>query len=85
MRTQSFEIALALSVGMIVLSYIDEDRRGRDRDDVGFMFDFGGGVEYPLNETVSLGTHMLFNILPVDTACENFFFARRVATIRFRF
>ncbi len=71
--------------GGVGFAYIHKDRRGRDRDDVGFMFNFGGGVEYPLNETVSLGTNMLFNILPVDTAGENFFFSWQFATLRFRF
>ena len=74
--------------GGVGFAYIHKDRRGRrgrDRDDVGFMFNFGGGVEYRFNETVSLGTNMLFNILPVDTAGENFFFSWQVATVRFRF
>jgi hypothetical protein len=47
------------------LTFLERDRRGRgDRDDVGFLMNFGLGFDYALTEQVSLGSRMLFNILP---------------------
>ncbi len=65
---------------------IENDSGRRDGDAaVGFLIDFGAGVEYQVSEKVFLGTQMLFNVLPADVKREDFYFAWQVAGIRFDF
>ena len=65
---------------------IENDNGRRDGDAaVGFLIDFGAGVEYQVSEKVFLGTQMLFNVLPADVKREDFYFAWQVAGIRFDF
>ena len=71
--------------GGLGFAYIDKDRKGKDDDDTGFLMNLGFGVEYPLNETFSVGNNLMFNILPKSVVSENFFFSWQFATIRFRF
>jgi hypothetical protein len=73
--------------GGLGFAYVEKDRNGPlgDREDVGFLLNMGFGLEYPVSERVSLGTSLLFNVLPVKTANQHFFFSWQVATVRFHF
>ncbi len=65
---------------------IENDNGRRDGDAaVGFLIDFGAGVEYQVSEKVFLGTQMIFNLLPGEVKREEFYFAWQIAGIRFDF
>lgn len=70
-------------------SFMDVDgskRRGHsDDDDVEFLMNFGFGAEYDLTDEVSVGSRMLFNVLPKDLFDENFYYSWEVVTARYRF
>ncbi len=56
-----------------------------DDDDIGFLLNFGFGAEYRLTRSFSLGSKMLFNILPDDVFGENFYYSWEVWAVRWRF
>ena len=58
---------------------------GIDDDDIGFMFNFGFGVDYLFTDHVSVGSKMLFNILPTDVFDDDFYFSWEIAALRYRF
>lgn len=60
------------------------DPEGKDAQ-IGFLIDFGAGVEYQVSEKVFVGTQMIFNVLPDEVTDENFYFAWQVGGIRFAF
>jgi opacity protein-like surface antigen len=69
----------------IGFAYIEKDHRRGDDDDIGFLFNVGGGIEYSLTDRIAVGSNMLFNVLPDSVVGENFFFSWQVGTIRVRF
>ncbi len=74
--------------GGLGLTYINIDvpaRANVDDDDIGFLMSLGFGADYRITDSISLGSRMLFNILPDDVFGENFYFSWQVAAIRFRF
>lgn len=71
--------------GGLGIAYIGEDHQDHWRDDVGFLINFGCGLEFFLSDRISLGTNILFNFLPVDTLGENYFFSWQFVTFRFQF
>jgi hypothetical protein len=73
--------------GGLGFAYIDKERNApkNDKDEVGFLFNMGAGLEFALSDSVSIGNSILFNVLPVRTARQNFFFSWQFATMRFRF
>ncbi|HNR99118.1 MAG TPA: hypothetical protein PKX48_07845 [Planctomycetota bacterium] len=67
-------------------AYVDRERRRRhDDEEVGFLMNAGFGFDYMVTDRVGLGSHMLFNVLPRDTAGERFFFSWQVVTASVRF
>ena len=75
--------------GGIGFAYIDQEVKRlnikRSRDDVGFLLNFGFGVDYYLTERIAIGSNLFFNVLPVETTGENFFFSWQVAGARIHF
>ena len=73
--------------GGLGFAYIDKDRSApkKDKDEVGFLLNMGVGLEFELSDSVSIGNSILFNVLPVRTARQNFFFSWQFATMRYRF
>lgn len=67
------------------IAYVKKDRPGGDDDGVGGLIDLGFGMEYPLNTQVSLGSGMLFHIVPGSPAGETFYFSWEMLSARFRF
>ena len=49
------------------------------------VFGVGFGADYPITDSVSLGSSMLFNFLPDDVVDENFYFSWQVVGVRYRF
>lgn len=67
-------------------AYVErERRRHHDDDEVGFLMNAGFGFDYMVTDRFGLGSHMLFNMLPEDTAGERFFFSWQVVTASVRF
>jgi hypothetical protein len=72
--------------GGVGFAYVDKDRRGRDREDTELMLNGGAGMEYRVAPSLSLGTSVLFNGMPVDSAAgERFFFSWQILTARAHF
>ena len=78
--------------GGLGFTYIDIDVPGNlppgvnvDDDDIGLLMSVGFGADYRITDSISLGSRMLFNVLPDDVLGENFYFSWQVAAIRFRF
>ena len=68
------------------LVYMEKERKHRtDADEVDFLLNTGFGLEYDLHESVSVGTHFLFNIVPWEVVDERFFFSWQVLTLTLRF
>ena len=66
----------------IGLGYIRKETGSGHFDDTGFLFNLGGGIEWSLGGA-TLGSNLMFNILPSDTAGENFYFSWQLITLRF--
>ncbi len=66
----------------IGLGYIRKERSSGHIDDTGFLFNLGGGVEWSLGGA-TLGSNLMFNVLPSETAGENFYFSWQLITLRF--
>ncbi len=79
--TMTQELTPFLQAG-IGLGYVRKERRGGHTDDTGFLFNLGGGVEWSLGAT-TLGSNLMFNILPSETNGENFYFSWQLITVRF--
>jgi opacity protein-like surface antigen len=58
---------------------------GVDDDDIGFLCNFGFGAEYLLDSSWSVGSKMLFNVLPGEVFGESFYYSWEVASLRYRF
>ena len=69
-------------VGMLPL---DRDFGSFDADDNEFLFNMGGGVDFPISERFTVGTSMMFNVIPAGALGEKFFFSWQLATVSFRF
>ena len=54
-------------------------------DDTGFLFMFGGGLAYPINEHFSLESTMQFNITTNDFFEDDFYFSWEMVSLRYRF
>lgn len=68
-------------------AYVDKDRRGRgDREDAAFLLNGGLGLDYRADPRVSVGSSILFNGMPADSAAgERFFFSWQLVTVRLHF
>ncbi len=71
--------------GGVGFAYIDKDGRNGGDDDVGFLFNFGFGVDYFVTDRLSIGSHALFNVLPWEVVGENSFFSWQVLTFAIHF
>ena len=46
---------------------------------------FGFGADYRLTESLSVGSKMLFNVMPTNVFGESFYFSWEVAGLRYHF
>jgi opacity protein-like surface antigen len=70
------------------LTYWDVDRPrpgSGTTDDTEFLLNTGFGAEYRITDHVSVGSMMLFNIVPDAIFGERFYFSWEVLTARYRF
>jgi hypothetical protein len=74
-----------LAQGGLGFAYLERDRPGSNPDEVGFLMNFGGGVDYYLTDSIAIGSTMLFNFLPDETLGDHFFFSWQVVAARFLF
>jgi hypothetical protein len=67
------------------IAYI-QHKHGKGEDDgVGGLIDLGFGIEYPLSQKVSIGSGMLFHVVPGSPAGETFYFSWQMVSARLRF
>ncbi len=66
-------------------AYIEDDNRRNDNSSVGFLVNFGVGIEFEVSERLSIGSQMMFNFLPETTLDEDFFYSWQVGGIRISF
>jgi opacity protein-like surface antigen len=66
-------------------AYLEKDGRRGDDDDIGFLFNFGGGTDFRISDNMQLGTGVMFNFLPGDVLGEDYFFSWRVLSVGVRF
>lgn len=65
--------------------YLNEEGPGNstDRDDIGPLIGFGFGLDYRVSSSLAIGSHVRFNILPVEVIDENFFISWELIHLRF--
>jgi hypothetical protein len=66
-------------------AYLKKERRGRDRDDWGFLADLSIGGDFWVTDDFAIGTKATFHLMPDDVAGENFLFSWQVLNGRFSF
>ena len=71
--------------GGLGLTYLERGNGVARRDGVGFLLNMGVGVEYPLTKVLSLGSGLLFNIVPGSVVGEKFYYSMQVIGVRARF
>lgn len=77
-----FQPTIFAGIGFAILN---NDDRGGDTQDAGFLVNTGFGIDYLLSDRVTIGSRMLFNFLPGGTLDERFFYAWEVASVRLNF
>jgi hypothetical protein len=60
-------------------------RDGRSRAEVGLLLNLGMGVDFYIDEQLSLGTGFLFNIMPTDPLDEVFFWGWKMIEAKVHF
>ncbi|MFQ5654918.1 MAG: hypothetical protein ACE5GW_09330 [Planctomycetota bacterium] len=72
--------------GGVGMTYLEKERPGgRDDADTGLLFDFGFGVDYEVGDKLSVGTSILFNLLPAELSDEHFFVSWQLLSLRVAF
>ncbi|MFO0982886.1 MAG: hypothetical protein U1E76_14340 [Planctomycetota bacterium] len=67
--------------GGVGFTYLHEDHRRGDDDDLGLLLDVGGGLNFQVNQHLDVGTGVLFNFMPVEVLDERFFFSWRIVSL----
>lgn len=65
------------------LTYIEENRPGRDRDATDFLINIGAGVDFPLDDSISIGTRMLVNLIPGEVLDQRVYFNWEILSVRY--
>jgi hypothetical protein len=66
-------------------AYLEDDRRGGDDDDLGFLITFGMGANFELQRNLALGTGVLVNLMPGEVLGERLFVSWRILQLNFTF
>jgi hypothetical protein len=56
-----------------------------DNNDIGLLTNAGFGADFRLSDSFSVGTKLLFNMMPGEILGESFYFSWEVAALRYRF
>jgi hypothetical protein len=65
------------------LTHISVDNRGGDDDGTGFLLSIGGGVDYPLDDSISIGSRMLINVIPGEALNQRVYFSWELISVRY--
>ena len=65
------------------LTYMEENRPGRDRDATDFLINIGAGVDFPLDDSISIGTRMLVNLIPGEVLDQRVYFNWEILSVRY--
>jgi hypothetical protein len=71
--------------GGVGAAYIKKDHHPGDDDEWGFLVNIGFGANYELERNISLGTGVLFNMMPDDVVDERFFFSWKILQLNLYF
>jgi len=71
--------------GGVGFAYLEDDRRGGDDDDLGFLLTFGLGANVQLQPNLALGTGVLVNLMPGEVLDERLFVSWRILQLQFAF
>lgn len=66
-------------------AYLEHDHRPGANDDFGFLMDMGAGFEHPISDHLTIGSNVLFNVLPDATLGDNLIVSFQLVTLRVRF
>ncbi len=69
----------------IGLAVLENDDRAGDNSAVGFLVNFGLGLEYQVSARVATASRMIFNFLPEDVLDDEFFYAWEILGIKLTF
>lgn len=65
------------------ITHIDLDRRGRDRDGTDFMVSLGIGLDFPLTDTLGIGSRALLHLIPGQVLNERIYFSWEIISVRY--
>jgi hypothetical protein len=65
------------------ITHIDVETRGRDADGTDFLLSLGAGIDYSLNDSLSIGSRTLINIIPGEVVKERIYFSWEIVSIRY--
>ncbi len=73
--------------GGVGFLYLDRERTPApgSNDDIGLLLDAGGGVRYRVNDPISLGSQMMFHLMPGGVLDDNFYFSWEIVQVVFNF
>ena len=81
-RLDRFHPFVFVGAGFAIL---ENDDRGGDTRQTGFLVNTGWGLDYQLSDRVSVGSRMILNFLPSRTLDDEFFFTWEVGSIKLAF
>ena len=67
------------------LAHIEIDTPFGDFDDQGVLWNFGGGIDYHINDRIALTSNMRFNILGPDLFPDDFTFSWEMIGAKYKF
>lgn len=81
----AFDRVVPYALGGLGLAVIENEDAPNDKRSVGFLIDFGLGVEYQLSDRLFVGTQMMFDIMPKQTQGQKFIYAWQIGGLRYAF
>ncbi|MEZ4282346.1 MAG: outer membrane beta-barrel protein [Myxococcota bacterium] len=81
----AFDRVVPYALGGLGLAVIENEDAPNDKRSVGFLIDFGFGVEYQLSDRLFVGTQMMFDFMPKQTQGQKFIYAWQIGGLRYAF
>lgn len=70
--------------GGVGLTHLDEDKGRHKGKDTEFLMSIGAGLDYPLNDSIDIGSRMLLNIIPSKVGGDRIYFSWEMISVRYR-